>query len=186
MDLDEVLLDAEDRMQKAVEHLRDEFARIRTGKASPALVENLQVEYYGAQTRLRDIAGISTPEPRLIVIQPWDQNAIGPIEKAIIASELGITPNNDGKLLRIPIPELTEERRKELDRVIKKMTEEGRVAVRNVRRDANDHVKRLQKDGKITEDDRDEAIKEIQEYTDKYIGQMDELLKKKEQEILEL
>lgn len=186
MDLDDILLDAEDRMTKATEHLRHEFSTIRTGKASPALVENIQVEYYGTQTRLREIAGISTPEPRLIVIQPWDQNAIGAIEKAIMKSEIGITPHSDGKLLRIPIPELTEERRRELDKVIKRMAEDGRVAVRNVRRDANEHVKQLQKSGGITEDQRDAAIDDIQKLTDKSIEEIDEVLRHKEKEILEI
>lgn len=186
MDLDDILLDAEDRMTKAAEHLRQEFSTIRTGKASPALVENVQVEYYGTQTRLREIAGISTPEPRLIVIQPWDQSAIGAIEKAIMKSEIGITPHSDGKVLRIPIPELTEERRRELDKVIKRMAEDGRVAVRNVRRDANERVKELQKNGAITEDQRDAAIGDIQKLTDKSVEGIDNLLAHKEKEILEI
>ena len=182
--LDDVRLDAEEKMTKSVDFVHEQFTGIRTGKASPALVENVKVQYYGAPTRLKEIAGISTPEPRLIVINAYDPTALPEIEKAILAANLGVTPMNDGRLVRIPIPELNEERRNDLIKLAHRMAEEGRVAVRNVRRDANDHVKKLQKDGKISEDDRDQALEEIQKSTDEYTGKIDTILKSKEEEIL--
>ena len=182
--LDDVRLDAEEKMTKSVDFVHEQFTGIRTGKASPALVENVKVQYYGAPTRLKEIAGISTPEPRLIVINAYDPTALPEIEKAILAANLGVTPMNDGRLVRIPIPELNEERRNELIKLAHRMAEEGRVAVRNVRRDANDHVKKLQKDGKISEDDRDQTLEEIQKSTDEYTGKIDTILKSKEEEIL--
>ena len=181
--LDEILLEAESNMEKAVEFLQQEFTGVRTGKASPSLVENVQVEYYGTMTRLRDLAGISTPEARLIVISPFDPSAIDAIEKAITAANLGITPMNDGRLVRLPIPELSEERRAEMVKVAKRMAEDQRVAVRNIRRDHNDLVKSLQKDGKITEDQRDDGLDEIQKLTDTYIGRIDEMISAKETDI---
>ena len=184
--LDDVLLDASEKMEKTLAVLREQLSGIRTGKASPALVENVTVMYYGAATRLRDIAGISTPEPRLIVINAYDPSALGDIEKAILAANVGVTPMNDGRLIRIPIPELNEDRRKDLVKVARRQTEESRVAVRNVRRDANDHIKRLQKDGIVSEDDRDKGLGEIQRETDAHIAKMDELLERKEAEIMEV
>lgn len=184
--LDDVLLDATDKMDKSLDFLHEQFSGIRTGKASPALVENIQVEYYGTPTRLRELAGISTPEPRLIVINAYDPTALGSIEKAILAANLGVTPMNDGKVVRVPIPELTEERRKDMVKVAKRTAEEGRIAIRNVRRDANDAIKKLQKDGKITEDDRDQALKDVQEHTDETIKKVDESLTAKEAEIMEV
>jgi ribosome recycling factor len=182
--IDDVLLDAEDKMSKSLSFLHEQFSGIRTGKASPALVENVKVTYYGAPTRLRELAGISTPEPRLIVINSYDPTALPEIEKAILAANLGVTPINDGRVIRVPIPELNQERRTELTKVARRMTEEGRVAVRNVRREANDQIKALQKDGKVTEDDRDGALKEIQDLTDSYIEKIDALLTEKEAEIM--
>ncbi len=184
--LDDVLLDAAEKMEKSLAVLREQLSGIRTGKASPALVENVTVMYYGAATRLRDIAGISTPEPRLIVINAYDPSALGDIEKAILAANVGVTPMNDGRLIRIPIPELNEERRKDLVKVARRQTEESRVAVRNVRRDANDHIKRLQKDGVVSEDDRDKGLGEIQRETDAHVAKMDEMLERKEAEIMEV
>jgi ribosome recycling factor len=179
--LDDVLLEADDKMSKAVEFLKQELSGLRTGKASPSLVENIQVEYYGTQTRLRQLAGIATPEPRLIVINPYDPTSLQAVEKAILAANIGITPINDGRIIRIPIPELSEERRKELVKVGHRMSEEARVAIRNVRREANDLIKVLQKNGKATEDERDE---EIQKYTDDYIGKVDALITAKEKDVL--
>lgn len=184
--IDDVMLDAEEKMEKSVSVLVDQFAGIRTGKASPALVENIQVEYYGTLTRLKEMAGISTPEPRLIVITAYDPSVLPEIEKSILAANLGVTPINDGRLIRIPIPELNEERRKEMLKLAKRMVEDARVAVRNIRRDANDVIKSLQKNGKITEDDRDMALDDVQECTDNAIKKIDEALVGKETEIMEV
>lgn len=184
--IDDVLLDAEDKMSKSDAFLHEQFSGIRTGKASPALVENISVSYYGAMTRLRELASISTPEPRLIVINAYDPSILGEIEKAILAANLGVTPMNDGRVIRIPIPELNEERRTEMSKVARRMGEEARVAIRNVRREANDNIKKLQKDGNITEDDRDQSLKDIQKTTDEYIETIDKALKAKEQEIMEV
>ncbi|MFH0907639.1 MAG: ribosome recycling factor [bacterium] len=182
--LDDVLLESDDKMTKAVEHLHHELSSLRTGKASPSLVDHIQVDYYGAPTRLRDIAGISTPEPRLIVIKPHDPTSFQAIEKAILAANVGITPINDGRVIRIPIPELSEERRKDLLKVGKRMAEEARVAIRNIRREANEAIKSLQKNSKITEDQRDESTEDIQKYTDTNIKKIDDLLAAKEKDIM--
>ena len=186
MTLQEVLDSMEEKMMKTIEFVHSEFASVRTGKASTSLVENIPVEAYGSNMRLRELAGISTPEPRLIVIQPWDVSLLHAVEKALMKSELGITPRIDGKILRIPIPELDQERRLELGKVCKKMAEEGRIAVRNERRQAHDLVKKLQKDGKITEDELKHAEKEIQNKTDEYIKEIDTVLGHKEKEILQV
>jgi ribosome recycling factor len=184
--LDNILLEAEEKMDKTIQFLQQELAGLRTGKAHPSLVDTITVDYYGTPTRLRDIANISTPEPRLIVISPFDPSSLGLIEKAIIAANIGITPMNDGRLIRVPIPELSEERRREMVKVAGRTTEEQRVAIRNIRRDANDQVKSLQKKGDITEDDRDAALDDIQKTTDEHIRKMDDLLAGKEKEILEV
>lgn len=184
--VEEVLMDTEDKMDKAVTFLGQELQGIRTGKASPSLVENITVDYYGSQSRLRDISNISTPEPRLIAISPFDPSSLGSIEKAIVAADIGLAPMNDGRLIRLSIPELTEERRQELVKVAKRTTEDQRVAVRNIRREANDKVKVLQKDGKISEDDRDAALEDIQKATDAHIKKMDDALVIKEADILEV
>lgn len=181
-----VLLETKDKMHKTVDHLQHELAGIRTGKASASLVEDIKVDYYGTHTAMREIASITTPEPRLIVIQPWDQNAVAAIVKAIQTSSLGISPVDDGRVVRVPIPELTEERRKELDKHIKHMAEEARVAVRNTRRDENEKLKKMQKDKQITEDDLRLAEKEVQKYTDDTIKKIDDVLKHKEQEIFKI
>ena len=178
-------LDAmEEKMMKTIEFVHSEFAKIRTGKASTSLVENVQVEAYGTHMRLRELAGISTPEPRLIVIQPWDATVVQAVVQAIQKSELGINPIVDGKLIRVPIPQLDKERRQELDKVIKHMAEDGRVAIRSERRHGIDAVKKLEKDGKITEDDLQHAEKEIQNKTDEYTKEIDTALAHKEKEIL--
>ncbi len=181
---DEVLLEAEDKMIKCIEHLTHELSGLRTGKASPSLVDSIQVEYYGAMTRLRDIAGISVPEPRLIVINAYDPSALAAIDKAILAANIGVTPINDGRVIRIPIPELSEERRKDLIKVGKRMSEDARVAIRNIRRDSNEVIKSLQKNSKITEDDRDAATEEIQKLTDTHIGKVDTMIASKEKDIM--
>ena len=181
--VDDILLDAESKMEKSLTFMNDQMQGIRTGKASPALVENIKADYYGAPTRILEIAGISTPEPRLIVINAFDPTALPEIEKAILAANLGVTPMNDGRVIRIPIPELNQERREELAKVAKRMGEECRVAIRNERRDANDHLKALQKSGGIGEDDRDAALEQVQKDTDSYVKQVDDKLKAKEEEI---
>jgi ribosome recycling factor len=183
---DEVILEAEDKMDKAVQFLQQELTGLRTGKANPALVDTITVDYYGTPTRLRDIANISTPEPRLIVINPFDPSSLGLIEKAIVGANIGITPMNDGRLIRVPIPELSEERRKEMVKMAGRATEDQRVSVRNIRRDANDQIKDLQKNGDITEDDRDDALEQIQKSTDDHIKKMDGMLAAKEQDIMEV
>jgi ribosome recycling factor len=186
MPLDKLLKETKAKMDKSVEFVRTEFAGIRTGKASPGLVENISVDYYGTKTRMRELANISTPEPRLIVIHPWDPGAVGAVIKAIEQSDLGITPISDGKILRIPIPELSEERRKDLTKLVKKMAEDGKVAIRNIRRAANDEIKRLRKEGLLPEDDSFREENEVQDLTDDHIEKIDELLKHKEEEIMEV
>lgn len=182
--LDEVLLETEDKMAKSLEFLQQQFSGLRTGKASASLVENIQVMYYGSPVRLREIAGIATPEARLIVINAYDPSALGAIEKAITAANLGVTPLNDGRVIRVPIPELSEERRKELTKVAKQMTEKSRVAARSIRQEANERIKSLQKESAITEDEREQGLKEIQRYTDEYIRKMDHTLEAKEKEMM--
>ena len=173
-------------MDKSIEAVRHEFNAIRTGKASPALLDLVKVEAYGAAMPLNQMATISSPEPRLLVIQPYDPSQIGAIERALLASDLGLTPSNDGRVIRLPIPPLTEERRKDLVRVAHKVAEEGRVAVRNIRHDANTKVQAVEKSGEVSEDDARRLLKEIQELTDGHVKKIDELLKSKEQEILEV
>ena len=182
--VDEVLLEADDKMSKCLAFLHQEFSGLRTGKASPSLVENVMVPYYGTMTRLREIGGISTPEARMLVINSYDPTALPAIEKAILGANLGVTPMNDGRVIRIVIPELSEERRKELAKVAKRMSEEGRVAVRNIRRESNEQIKALQKDGKITEDERDQGLTQIQKETDAFIAKIDAVLAAKEKEVL--
>ncbi len=180
----EILKEAKDKMDKTEGLLHEQFQGIRTGKASPALVENIQVDYYGTQTRIKELAGISTPEPRLIVISPYDPTILGSVEKAILAANLGVTPVNDGKVIRVPFPELSEERRKELVKVAKRVAEESRVAIRNVRREANDEAKKLQKESKISEDELSQCLEDIQKATDNHIKEIDNLLESKEKEIM--
>jgi ribosome recycling factor len=186
MPVDKLLRETKAKMDKSVEFVHSEFATIRTGKASPSLVENLTVDYYGTKTRMRELANISTPEPRLIAIHPWDPGSVGAIIKAIEQSNLGITPISDGKNIRVPIPELNEERRKDLTKLVKKMAEEGKVAIRNIRRSANEEIKTLRKNGTVPEDDSFREENEVQKLTDEHIAKIDELLKSKEEEIMEV
>ncbi len=186
MALKKILAGMEDHMKKSAKNVHDEFSSIRTGKASPALVENIMVEYYGSQMKLKEIAGITTPDPRLIVVQPWDAGAVSAIEKAIMKSDLGITPNNDGRILRIPIPELNEERRKDLIKLVRKMAEDGKVSIRNIRRHANHEIEMEFKGATVTEDEKFEAVEKTQKKTDEYIKEIDELVKHKEKEIMEV
>ena len=182
----ERLREAETRMEKSVETLHKELSTIRTGRASPSLVERLQVDYYGAMTPLISLAGISTPEARLLVIQPYDRSAIVAIEKAILRSDLGLTPGNDGQTIRIAIPQLTEDRRHELVRLCKRKAEDARVAVRNIRRDEDDHLHRLEKDGHVSRDEVDRSVDEVQRITDQFVATIDEVARKKEAKILEV
>lgn len=182
--LDDVMLEAEDKMEKCIAHLQTEFVGIRTGKANPAFVENVQVQYYGTPTRLREIAGIATPEPRLIVINSYDPTALKDIERAILAANLGVTPMNDGRVIRIVMPELSEERRKEMTKLAKRIAEDARVAIRNVRRETNEAIKGLQKNSKISEDERDKALEDIQKTTDADIKKVDDILIAKEKEVM--
>ena len=181
---DMVLMEMEEKMEKSESAMRNDLAAIRTGKASPALVENITCEYYGTQTRIRDAAGITTPEPRLLVIQPWDASAVKSIEKALLASSIGITPMSDGKTLKLPIPELSKDRRTALAKQAKGEAEEAKVALRNIRRDGNDAVKKFEKDGEITEDERKKMLDDIQKLTDSYIAKVDTMLAAKEKELM--
>ncbi|TVR34490.1 MAG: ribosome recycling factor [Spirochaetaceae bacterium] len=184
--MDQVQKQSEERMKKSVHALEEEFNTIRTGRASAALFDKIKVEYYGNPTPLNQVATISVPEARLVVIQPWDKGIISDIEKAIQKSELSVNPSNDGKVIRINIPPLTEERRKEYAKVARSMAEQARVAVRNIRRDANDELKKQEKDGELSEDELKRAEDEIQKLTDKYVEEINRALESKENEILEI
>ncbi len=184
--LDELLKDGEERMKKGVEALRKEFGSLRAGRANPAILEKVNVNYYGVPTPVNQVANISAPEARLLVIQPWDRSSLPEIEKAILKSDLGLTPTSDGTVIRIAIPQLTQERRTELVKVIRKKAEEARVAVRNVRRDLMDEAKKLEKSGDISEDSLRKAQDQIQKLTDKYIEQVDKVLATKESEVMEV
>jgi ribosome recycling factor len=183
--LEKVYSEYRGRMQKTLEMLESEFARIRTARANPAILDGVKVNYYDTPTPLKQVATVSVPEPRQIVVQPWDRTILPEVEKALLKAELGLTPKVEANLIRLPIPALTEERRRELVKLCAKLTEDSRVAVRNLRREANDATKKLEKDKKITEDDSKTGTKKIQEMTDEFVKKLDELLKKKEAEILE-
>lgn len=183
--IDSVYEDARQRMAKSVDALKHELKRIRTGRASLALFEGIKVNYYGTPTPLKQLASLSIPESRAVLIQPWDQSVIGEIEREILKSELGLTPMNDGKVVRISIPPLTEERRKELVKVVRKIAEEHKVAIRNIRRDTNDLLKDMKKDGDISEDVFFKAQDEIQDVTNDFVKIADEVCQEKEKEILE-
>jgi ribosome recycling factor len=183
---DAIFKDCETKMTNALEALKRELAKLRVGKASPALLDGVLVEAYGSQTPLNQVGTVGAPEPRLLVVQPWDKSLIGAIEKAIRASDLGLNPSSDGQVVRVPIPALTEERRKELVKIAKGYAEDSRVEVRNHRRDANDALKKAQKDGDLTEDQEKRGHDRVQELTDKYIKNVDSILKTKEMEILEI
>jgi ribosome recycling factor len=184
--IDELLADARDRMSKSVESTRHEFGSVRTGRASPALLDRIAVDYYGTSTPLRQLATISAPEARLLTIQPYDKTSIKAIERAILESDVGLTPSNDGNLIRLTVPELTEERRKQLVKVVRHIAEEGRVAIRNVRRDVMHDLRELKSAGEAGEDDEKRAEQELQKVTDARVNELDELLKHKEEEILEV
>jgi ribosome recycling factor len=186
MEIKRIHSDSAQRMEKAIDNTRHELAKIRTGKASPALLDTVRVDYYGSMVPLSQVASISTPEPRLITLQPWEKKMITAIEKAIQQSDLGLNPVNDGNIIRLPIPQLTEERRKELVRLCHKLVEEGRIAIRNIRRDANDKLKKSEKSHDISEDQCHTAMDEIQELTDKCITEIDTILKHKEDEVMEV
>ena len=184
MALDDILLEAEEKMSKTEQVVQHEFAGLRTGRASPVLVENITVEVYGSNMRIRELAGITTPEARVLVIQPWDASTVHPIEKAILKSNLGVTPAVQGKLIRLVLPDLSQERRQEMVKIVRKMTEDGRVAIRHVRRDAIEAAKKESKQGGIAEDQVEGAEKEIQKLTDEYIAKIEALMAAKEKEIL--
>ena len=184
--LNRIYTETEDRMKKALELIQREFAGIRTGKATPALLEGIKVEYYGNMTPLNQVANISVPDHKLLVIQPWDKTVMGEVVKAIQRANLGLTPISDANIVRLPIPPLTEERRKDLVKLVKKLAEDGKIAVRNIRRDINEMIKKSEKAKTISEDDSRKGQDRIQETTDKYIGKIEELLKKKEQEVMEV
>ena len=183
---EKIVKETEAKMEKTLSSLRTDFNKVRTGRASLALFDDIRVDYYGTTTPLNQMATLAVPEPRLITIQPWDTSVLGEIEKAILKSELGVTPANDGKIIRITIPRLTEERRKELVKVAKKMAEGAKVAVRNSRREANDLLKGLEKDKKISQDQLRQWMDKVQVSTDKFIKKVDEVLEAKEKEILEI
>jgi ribosome recycling factor len=184
--IDDLMKDATERMDKSVAAAKGELNGVRTGRASAALLDRIQIEYYGQQTPLRQLATINVPEPRMLTIQPFDPNSLKQIEKAIQESDLGLTPSNDGKVIRLPIPQLTEERRKELVRLVRQIAEDGRVAVRNIRRDAIQHMKELSGKGEVGEDDERRAEEQVQKVTEQHTHSIDELLKHKEQEIMEV
>ncbi len=181
-----VINDAKVHMQKTVEATRREFGGIRTGRATPALLERISVDYYGVQTPVTQVATVTAPDPRLLVVQPWDKRMLKEVERAILKSELGLTPSTDGNVIRLPIPALTEERRRELVKVVRKHAEEGRVAIRNIRRDHKDKLEHLEKGGKISEDDSRRAVEELQKQTDRYINEIETALSAKEAEIMEV
>ncbi|MBM4235571.1 MAG: ribosome recycling factor [Firmicutes bacterium] len=182
--LDLIYSDTEERMGKVINAFQRDLATLRAGRATPALLDRIEVDYYGALTPLNQLAGVSAPESRLLVIQPWDKQSIGDIEKAILKSDLGLTPTSDGNVIRLSIPQLTEERRKELVKVVRKKAEESKVSIRNIRRDANEEVKQLEKNSDITEDERRIAQDEIQEITNKKIAETDEITATKEKEMM--
>ena len=184
--IDETLFEAEEKMESAVEHAKEEFAAIRTGRATPAMFSKIVVDYYGAPTPVTQMASIGVPEPRMVIVKPYDASQLGPIERAIRDSDLGVNPNNEGTQLRIHLPQMTEERRREMIKVARTKAEEGRVAIRNVRRKAKEQLDRLVKDGEAGEDDGRRAEKELEDVTHRYVATVDELVKHKEAELLEV
>lgn len=182
----ELVSKSEESMKKSINFLKEDLASIRAGKANPKLVDKIQVSYYGTMTPLNQVANISVPEPRAILIQPWDTSILREVEKAILASDLGINPSNDGKIIRLILPILTEERRKDLLKLVKKEIENAKVALRNIRRDTNEEIKKLEKNSEITKDDLKKAEEDMQKLTDKYTKMVDDLFREKEKEILEV
>jgi ribosome recycling factor len=186
MTVKEVLHTTEDKLKKSIDFVARNFAEVRTGRANPALVEGMHIDYYGTPTMLKQLAAISVPDARMIIIQPWDPTAMVEIEKAILKSNLGITPSNDGKVIRLTVPQLSQERRQELAKVVHKMAEEGRVSLRTVRHESRAILEKLQKDKVVSEDDRDRGIDEVQKMVDKFTVKIEEALKAKEKEVLEV
>lgn len=182
----EILADASDRMDKSIEALRQELTKIRTGKATTQLLDGVKLEYYGTMTPLNQMANVSVLDSHTLSVQPWDKNTLGAIDKAIMAADLGLNPANDGNIIRDPIPALNEERRRDMVKLIKRFGEDAKIALRNVRRDANDHLKKAEKEDHVSEDERIKAEKEVQDLTDTHVARVDELLKHKEVEIMEV
>lgn len=184
--IDELERDVKRRMDSAIDNIRSELAKFRTGKASPALLDSISVNYYGNMTAIRQVANVSAPEPRLLVVQPWDRSLLGEIEKAILKADLGLNPTNDGILIRVPIPQLTEERRRDLVKLAKKIAEDAKVAVRNIRRDANERLKKAEKSSEISEDQLHTEQERVQKLTDEAVKKIDEILELKEKDIMEI
>jgi len=184
--MEELKNQTKDKMFKSFEALLHQYSKIRTGRASASVLDDVRINYYGQPTPVKQLCNISIPEPRTIVVQPWDKTTLGEIEKAILAANLGITPENDGNVIRLPFQPLTEEKRREIVKSLKKLAEETRVAIRNTRRDANEHAKKMEKDSQISEDEQKKLLKEIQDLTDEWIKKTDEVEKSKEKEILEV
>lgn len=184
--LDKIIHDTDDKMKKAVDFTRQELTKLRSGKATVAILDDIKIDYYGQKMPIAQTASINAPDAHLVTIQPWDKSIIQEIEKAILAANIGLTPANDGTLIRLSVPPLTEERRKELVKVAKKFAEEGRVTIRNIRRDSNDHLKKNEKESEISEDELKHGENEVQKLTDKYIKQLDDILAGKEKEIMEV
>ncbi len=182
----ELIKDAKARMDKTIDNFTGELTKIRTGRATPALLDTVKVDYYGQMVPLNQAANVSAPEPRLIVVQPWEKNMLAEIEKAIQKADLGLNPGNDGTMIRVPIPQLSEERRKDLVKLVHKFAEDGKIAIRNIRRDTNDHLKKLEKDHQISEDELSVELDTVQEITDAGVKKIDEILATKEKEVLEV
>lgn len=184
--IEQINNETNDKMGKSIESLKTEFIKVRTGRATPAILDGVMVDYYGTPTPIAQVGNISVPEARLLMVQPWEKNLLGDIEKAIQSSDLGLNPQNDGNIIRIPIPALTEERRKELAKNCKKIAEDSKVALRNIRRDSNDKLKKAEKDKEITQDEQKIALEDIQKITDKFVKDVDDLLVVKEKEVMEV
>ena len=182
--INDIFVDIKDRMKKAVDHCRQEVSTVRTGRASSNILDLIKVDYYGSMTPLTNMAHVSVPEAQLIVVQPFDPTSLEPIERAILNSDIGLTPNNDGNVIRLNIPSLTEERRKEFVKIVHKMIEDGRVTMRNIRRDVNDHLKKMEKDGELSEDNLKRALENVQESTDEFIKELNDLQEMKEKELM--
>ena len=182
--INDIFVDIKDRMKKAVDHCRQEVSTVRTGRASSNILDLIKVDYYGSMTPLTNMAHVSVPEAQLIVVQPFDPTSLEPIERAILNSNVGLTPNNDGNVIRLNIPSLTEERRKEFVKIVHKMIEDGRVTMRNIRRDVNDHLKKMEKDGELSEDNLKRALENVQESTDEFIKELNDLQEMKEKELM--
>jgi ribosome recycling factor len=183
---DDLLFALEEKMEKSIQGLSKEFLTVRAGRANPGLLDKIMVDYYGTPTPLNQLSNISAPEPRLLIVQPWDKSVLGTVEKAILKSDLGLTPNNDGNIIRIAIPQLTEERRKELVKLVKKMAEDTKVAIRNLRRDGNEDIKKMEKAGEISQDESRRLQDEVQDLTNQYVEKVNTVLAAKEAEIMEV